>query len=57
IVHGKAATYRVTIDGAQVQLQTLTPQDSDGVKMYALSGIFPPSSAGNDDYKITVTGP
>ena len=57
IAHGKAATNRVTIDGAQVQLQTLTSQDSDGVKMYALSGIFPPSSAGNDDYKITVTGP
>lgn len=57
IAHGSAATNRFTVDLAQAQIENLNHQDSDSVRMYSLSGVAPPSAAGNDDCKLTVTGP
>ena len=57
IIHGSASTNQVEFDAVQAQLISIEPTEEDGIKMYSLSGVCPPTAAGNDDFKITVTGP
>lgn len=53
IIHGTAAGQIVQIDCPNVTLNPPTNQDSDGIWMYSFPLVLEPSSAGNDEIKIT----
>lgn len=55
IVHGPAGN-RFSIDVDEAQLMSINPQESDGVKMYAIDYSCIPSSAGDDEWRLTATG-
>jgi len=53
IIHGTTAGQIVQIDCPNVTLNPPTNQDSDGIWMYSFPLVLEPSSAGNDEIKIT----
>lgn len=55
IVHGTAAGSIITIDAPAVSFQPPSFQDSDGIMMCSLPLVFEPTSAGNDEFKLTYT--
>jgi len=55
IIHGTAAGSIITIDAPAVSFQPPSFQDSDGIMMCSLPIVFEPTSAGNDEIKLTYT--
>lgn len=53
IIHGTTPGQIVQIDCPNVTLNPPTNQDSDGIWMYSFPLVLEPSSAGNDEIKIT----
>lgn len=53
IIHGTTAGQIVQIDCPNVTLNPPTNQDSDGIWMYSYQIVLEPTSAGNDEIKIT----
>jgi len=54
ITQGTAAGNKVTIAGANVQVSDPAADEENGVAMITMGLDFTPSSAGNDEYSITV---
>lgn len=54
VTHGTAAGNKVTLASSNVQLTKPTYTDMDGVQMLQFGINYIPSSAGNDEYTITV---
>jgi len=53
VVHGTSAGYIVQIDAPLVQVEAPAYQDSDGIAMLNANLLMLPSSAGNDEIKLT----
>ena len=54
VVHGTVAGNIVQIDCPSMQLGNIGIQDSDGIVAYSATGNLIPTSAGNDEFKLTV---
>jgi hypothetical protein len=55
IIHGSGAGNIITIDAPAVSFGQPSYSDSDGVLMCSLPLVFEPTSAGNDELKLTYT--
>jgi hypothetical protein len=55
IIHGTSAGSIITIDAPAVSFQPPSFQDSDGIMMCSMPIVFEPTSAGNDEFKLTYT--
>jgi len=53
LTHGTVAGSKVTVAGAQVQLESPSFSEIQGIQMLTLALRFNPSSTGNDDWTIT----
>jgi hypothetical protein len=53
IIHGVGDGKKITIDAPAVSFGAPSYSDSDGVMMCSLPLVFEPTSAGNDELKLT----
>lgn len=54
IIHGATSGNIIQVDAPAVQLSSLTMNDSDGILVYQMDAQFIPTSAGNDEFVLTV---
>lgn len=53
VEHGTTAGKKVRLESSRVQISEISNPDSEGVDMSQLGLVFVPSSAGNDEFKLT----
>lgn len=54
VIHGTVTGNIVQIDAPQVQIASMSIQDSDGIVAYNASGAMIPTTAGNDEFTLTI---